>query len=225
VANIKLGELLIKAKVIDDAQLRSALVEQRKWGGRLGDILVRMNLLTEEVLVKALAHQLHVPIVNVDAIAQLPEAVRAKVPLKQATALSALPVELLDDGKVLKVAMSEPQNLRSIDTLQGLSRCRVQPVLAAPSAITRAIGRLYNDNSELSQSAKETTGSFKLVDVQGRMVERKGAPAPAPGGADPLKVFEENQRKELAALKALVELLIEKAVFTREEFSARLNKK
>lgn len=58
---IRLGDLLIKAGVVNDAQLNAALNEQRQWGGRLGAILVRMGALSEDLLVKALAHQLNIP--------------------------------------------------------------------------------------------------------------------------------------------------------------------
>ena len=54
---IRIGDLLVKAGVISDAQLKAALAEQGQWGGKLGDILVRMEFLTEEVLVRALSKQ------------------------------------------------------------------------------------------------------------------------------------------------------------------------
>ena len=54
---IKIGDLLVKAGVITELQLKAALSEQQQWGGKLGDILVRMEFLTEEVLVRALSKQ------------------------------------------------------------------------------------------------------------------------------------------------------------------------
>ena len=78
-ASIRLGDLLIKAKVITDSQLKSALAEQAKWGGRLGEILVRMNIVTEDMLVKALSKQLNLPAVNLDSIATIAPHVRGKI--------------------------------------------------------------------------------------------------------------------------------------------------
>ena len=76
-AQIKLGELLIKANVLQESQLKAALAEQAKWGGKLGEILVRMNLVSEDILVRALSKQLAIPAVNLDAVKeirrQLPE--------------------------------------------------------------------------------------------------------------------------------------------------------
>ena len=46
---IKIGELLLKAKVVTEPQLKAALDEQKKWGGKLGEILVRMTFVSEEM--------------------------------------------------------------------------------------------------------------------------------------------------------------------------------
>ena len=54
---IRIGDLLVKAGVITELQLKAALAEQLQWGGKLGDILIRMEFLTEEVLVRALSKQ------------------------------------------------------------------------------------------------------------------------------------------------------------------------
>jgi hypothetical protein len=48
-AQIKLGELLIKANVLQESQRKAALAEQAKWGGKLGEILVRMSLVSEDI--------------------------------------------------------------------------------------------------------------------------------------------------------------------------------
>jgi hypothetical protein len=245
-AAIKLGNLLLKAKVLSDQQLSNALNEQQKWGGKLGEILVRMNILTEEMLVKALSKQLNVVAVNLDSIQGVAPHVRAKVPLDVARDLNALPLQLRDDGKTLVVAMSEPQNLSHIDTLRSLSRCRIMPQIAGRTAIARAFGRFYEGEGDVS----DLEGSFKFVDAQGNTVIKSGeqvrsarAAAAAPGAtvraslsevssiaptglsaAEQLAQIEEAQRKEVTVLKGMVELLIEKGVFSREEYLAKVRK-
>ena len=79
-AQIKLGELLIKANVHQESQLKAALAEQAKWGGKLGEILVRMSLVSEDILVRALSKQLNIPAVNLDAVQTIPGHLRAKIP-------------------------------------------------------------------------------------------------------------------------------------------------
>jgi len=267
-ANIKLGELLIKANVLQETQLKSALAEQQKWGGKLGDILVRMSLVTEEILVKALSKQLNIPAASLDSIQGIAPHVKAKVPREQARDMGVIPLQIRDDGKTLVVAMADPQNVRQLDTLRAVTRCRIVPQLAGRTAITRAFSRFYEGEVGLS----DFEGSFKVVDAQGRTVvkslkdledqraeapfmdapqapapqqpaSRPGPPLPGgPGTAGPrtpmrgtpaaqgpnpsemLRTLEEVQRREVAAIKAMVELLIEKGVFSREEYLAKVKR-
>ncbi len=261
-ASIRLGDLLVKAKVISDSQLKAALSEQQKWGGKLGELLVRMNFLTEDMLVKALSKQMNVPAVDLDAIEGIPSHVRAKVPADVARDLVALPLQLRDEGKTLLVAMAEPQNLKHLDTLRSVSRCRITAQLAGRGAIAKSFARFYEGDAEMS--AEESDG-FKLVDSQGHTLiknindikpptaeprrptgpaaairmppppnamsarpsqpqqQQQGAPATR-SPSEMLRAIEEAQRKEVTALKGMVELMIEKGVFTREEYLAKVKR-
>jgi hypothetical protein len=244
-AQIKLGELLIKANVLQESQLKAALAEQAKWGGKLGEILVRMSLVSEDILVRALSKQLNIPAVNLDAVQMVPPHVRAKIPAETARDFTVLPLQLRDDGKTLVVAVADPLNVRHLDELRAITKCRIIPNVAGRTAIARAYARLYEDGGELS----DADTNFKVVDAQGRTVVKNmgGIPQQAPQQAPPrpaanrpsqetptakpagnpsemLKTVEEVQRKEVAALKAMVELLIEKGVFTREEYLAKVKR-
>ncbi|MBN8228269.1 general secretion pathway protein GspE [Corallococcus macrosporus] len=249
-AQIKLGELLIKANVLQESQLKAALAEQAKWGGKLGEILVRMNLVSEDILVRALSKQLGMPAVNLDAVQAVPPHVKAKIPAQTARDFSVVPLQLRDDGKTLVVAMSDPLNVRVLDELRALSKCRIVANVAGRTSVARAFARLYEETAEL----EDADTNFKVVDAQGRTVVKnlkdldpaaavamspKPAAAPPPRQAPPaeapraaasgspaelLKSVEEVQRKEVAALKAMVELLIEKGVFSREEYLAKVKR-
>ncbi|NBD09512.1 MULTISPECIES: general secretion pathway protein GspE [Corallococcus] len=250
-AQIKLGELLIKANVLQESQLKAALAEQAKWGGKLGEILVRMNLVSEDILVRALSKQLGMPAVNLDAVQAVPPHVKAKIPSQTARDFSVVPLQLRDDGKTLVVAMSDPLNVRVLDELRALSKCRIVANVAGRTSVARAFARLYEESAEL----EDADTNFKVVDAQGRTVVKNlkdldpaaavaasapARPAPAPARPPPpaeapraaasgspaelLKSVEDVQRKEVAALKAMVELLIEKGVFSREEYLAKVKR-
>jgi hypothetical protein len=255
-AQIKLGELLIKANVLQEGQLRAALAEQAKWGGKLGEILVRMNLVSEDILVRALSKQLAIPAVNLDAVKEIPPHVLNRIPVQTARDFAVLPLQLRDDGKTLVVAIADPLNVRQLDELRGVTKCRILPNVAGRTAIARAMARFYEETAELG----DADTNFKVVDAQGRTVVKHmndvpgaaaaaAAPAPPPapaqtaaprgalsrelptarGGvnASPVELLrsvEEVQRKEVAALKAMVELLIEKGVFTRDEYLAKVKR-
>ena len=243
-AQIKLGELLIKANVLQESQLKAALAEQAKWGGKLGEILVRMSFVSEDILVRALSKQLAIPAVNLEAVKEIPPHVLNKVPLQTARDFAVLPLQLRDEGKTLVVAISDPLNVRQLDELRAVTRCRIVPNVAGRTAIARAMARFYDDQGELA----EADTHFKVVDAQGRtVVKNMNAPAEAPartpapmpstpsrempavrgGNGSPVELLrsvEEVQRKEVAALKAMVELLIEKGVFTRDEYLAKVKR-
>lgn len=224
-ANIKLGELLLKANLLQESQLRSALMEQKQWGGRLGEILVRMSLVTEEVMVKALSTQLNIPAVNLDAMTSVPPDARAALPIAAAHQFSAVPLQLRDEGRSLVVAMAEPQNMSQVDAIRALCKCKVQPYLAGKSAIQRALNRFYG-----SEDVGEAEGPFVInQNVYYEPNETPPSPRNAAIGEDRdelalLESLEEIQRKQVGALKAMVDLLVEKRVFSREEYSARIKR-
>lgn len=255
-AQIRLGELLLKANVLQEGQLKLALAEQQKWGGKLGEILVRMNLLTEDLLVKALSKQLGLPLVNLDTIQGLPPHVKQKVPVDTARNAEILPLQLRDDGRTLVIATADPLNIQALDELRATTKCRIIPQIAGRSSIQKAFARFYEGEGEVS----DFEGSFKVVDAFGRTMVRNAAEieaaaaqaskppppvasrptpqesprAPPPPQASPpppkgspselLRSVEDVQRKEVAALKAMVELLIEKGVFSREEYLAKVKR-
>jgi hypothetical protein len=223
-AQLKLGELLIKANVLQESQLRAALAEQAKWGGKLGEILVRMEMVSEDILVRALAKQLAIPAVNLDAVKDIPPYVLSRIPLQMARDFSVLPVQLRDEAKTLVVAIADPLNVRQLDELRSVTRCRIAPTVAGRTTIARAIARFYEKSVELGEVG-EVEAPFKVVDAQGRTVikhvnnEVAGtAPTPVPGTPS------REMSKEVAALNAMVELLIEKGVFTRDEYLAKVKR-
>ena len=244
-ALIRLGELLVKAKVLNENQLKLALTEQKRWGGHLGEILVRMSLVSEDLLVRALAKQLNLPAVNLEGIANISDQVRAKIPLEIARDLVALPLQLRNDAKTLVVAMAGPQNMQHLDTLRHVSGCKIEPQIAGRQMIARAFGRFYQGQAPVSLSNED--GSFKIINSQGVTVLKANASAangaepiatPRPSAPPPnaradgarpsavqiLQQVEETQRREISAIKTLVDLLIEKGVFTRDEYLAKIKR-
>jgi hypothetical protein len=253
---IQLGELLVRANLVTEAQLKTALSEQRRWGGKLGEILVRMSYLSEDVLVKALAKQLGLPRADLEAIQRIDAAVLAKIPKGVARSCSALPLALGDDGRSVVVAMSDPHNLRILDELRSVTGgARVVPYLAGPSAIARAISRLYDGAETMLDDGGDL--GMAMLDTQGRPIESARVPSPPPSAPVPaptpaprfappppeptlslkaaplppgastsetLKRLEEQQVRELQALRALVELLIERNVFSRDDYLARVRR-
>ncbi len=139
-ARKRLGEILIEAGLIDETGLRAALIEQRRYGGPLGRVLVDMKMVLEENLVGALSKQLAVPLVDLDAL-EIPQAVLDLVPPAQAESQGIIP--FAQPMKFLDIAMSDPTNLTVVDELRMRTHLNVRTFLAGPKAIERALSRFY----------------------------------------------------------------------------------
>jgi hypothetical protein len=227
---IRIGDLLVKAGVITDLQLKAALAEQSQWGGKLGDILVRMEFITEEVLVRALSKQ--TGIARADLSGEADKTAVAQVAAETAEEFNLVPLAVKDEGRTLVVAMSDPGNVMVTDHLRSLTSCRIEAQLAGASAIRAAIARWYRgaDLGGDESSMKIVNNSGDSVVTVDPKKEQPRAPAAQDGkGArasamEVLRGVEETQRRSVAALKAMVELLIEKGVFSREEYLSRVKR-
>ena len=152
--NLKLGEILKQAGIIDDFQLNSALSYQRHWGGRFGESLIKLGYLTEDKLQDFLARQFDLPQIELFG-RKIPEDVLAYIPQEKAREFLVLPVERREiSGSIhLVVAMTDPTNLMVTDSLQFMTGCRIKPALASDEAITSAIEKYYgpdvDDQEEL----------------------------------------------------------------------------
>src|SRR6267143_3926074 len=160
---IRIGDLLVKAGVITDLQLKAALAEQSQWGGKLGDILVRMEFITEEVLVRALSKQ--TGIARADLGGEANQTAIKHVPAETAEEFNLVPLALKDEGRMLVVAMSDPGNVMVTDHLRSLTGCRIEAQLAGASAIRGAIARWYR-GEELGGD----DSSMKIVNNSGDSV-------------------------------------------------------
>ncbi len=144
VKNLRMGELLKQAGIIDDFQLNSALSYQRHWGGRFGESLIKLGYLTEDKLQNFLAREFDLPQIELFG-RQIPEEVLACIPVEKAREFHVLPVERKEiNGTMhLVVAMTDPTNLMVTDSLQFMTGCRIQPALAFNDTIGAAIERSY----------------------------------------------------------------------------------
>src|SRR5213075_1812247 len=186
---IKIGDLLVKAGVITDLQLRAALAEQQQWGGKLGDILVRMEFLTEEILVRALSKQTSIP--RADLTGEGDRASLTLIPPDVAEEFGLVPIALKDEGRTLVVAMSDPLNIGVTDHLRSLTGAKkIESQLAGASAIRGAISRWYRGeellgDGEGESSMKVVNSGQSVVTLDPRNKAKNAQPAPAPSAPPP----------------------------------------
>jgi type IV pilus assembly protein PilB len=145
----RLGDLLIEAKVITPQDLADAITQQRKTGELLGATLMRMGLVTEEVLMRQLQQQLGLPLVDLSEVTADEQAL-ALVREELARKYVALPIEV-EGRSSLTVAMADPLNVAALEDLRFHSGMFIKPVLALPSAIAEAIERYYHIDRSVSE--------------------------------------------------------------------------
>jgi len=143
---LKLGQMLLQAGLITREQLELALKQQRAEGGRLGYNLVKLKAISEADLNENLAKQHRVESINLDEMAIDGEIVRL-VPPEVAKRYEVVPISR--EGKVLVVAMADPDNLFAIDDLRFSIGLEIEPHICATSMILRAIRRYYPETEAL----------------------------------------------------------------------------
>lgn len=142
---LKLGELLIKAGVINPDQLKAALNEQKRWGKRLGTTMVEMGLLTEQVLRRALSKQLNLPSVDFSKVDDIDRGLLDKVTQDLAEKFHMMPLALRSDKgrETLHLAMADPTNIDAVTEIEFKTGYTVKVYVSTVSAIERAIRRFY----------------------------------------------------------------------------------
>ncbi|HRY60975.1 MAG TPA: hypothetical protein P5266_02175, partial [Candidatus Fermentibacter sp.] len=150
---MKLGQMLLEAGLITRDQLEQALKQQRAEGGRLGFNLVKIKAIAESDLNENLAKQHRVESVNLDEV-EVDNAIIKLVPPEVARRYEVVPIR--KDGKVLVVAMTDPDNLFAIDDLRFSIGLEIEPHICASSMIIRAIRRFYPETEALVSLDQKT---------------------------------------------------------------------
>jgi len=140
----RLGELLVREKLISLQQLRQAQDEQRKSGNNLGYTLAKLGYISDGEITSFLSAQYRVPAVNLDEY-ELDPAVLKLVSKEVCEKHKVVP--LSRSGNALIVAMADPTNLHAIDDIKFLTSFNVEPVVASEGAIAAALERAYSSNA------------------------------------------------------------------------------
>lgn len=136
----RIGELLVEAGAVSPEQLREALAEQERGGGRLCHCLIRLGHLKPDELVGFLREQFGVAAVNLDRFA-VAEGVLALLPAAFARRHRIVPLHAL--GGTLTVAMADPSRDADLRALRDLTGLEVEPLVAPEAVLEAALERLY----------------------------------------------------------------------------------
>jgi type IV pilus assembly protein PilB len=216
------------AGLLTETQLRSALAEQRKWGGKLGHTLVQMGFVDESSMVHALSRQLHIPTVDLDTLTPS-EYTLQLFRSELAERYGVFPVAADVTHKTLTLASSDPTNVEALQELAFHTNQKIQVVVSSASAIERAIRKYYYGGESNTTASPEQFGfqepTYELT------------PPPPPRRSSPREAelqervealtqqvadLQQMVANQARSLSALIELLESQGTLSREEYFARL---
>ena len=146
----KLGEILVRENLISPQHLREALDYQREHGGRLGFNLVKLGLVSDDMITAVLSRQYGIPSVNLDLF-HIEENVLRLIPQEVAQKHSVLPLSRV--GATLTLAMVDPTNVFAMDDVKFMTGLNVEPVVVAEASIQEAIAKYYGSGKEIELSS------------------------------------------------------------------------
>jgi type IV pilus assembly protein PilB len=142
----KLGEILVRENLISPQHLREALDYQREHGGRLGFNLVKLGLISDDMITAVLSRQYGIPSVNLDLF-NIDPSVISLVPQEVSQKHSVLPLSRV--GATLTLAMVDPTNVFAIDDVKFMTGLNVEPVVVAEGSVQQAIAKYYGSSREI----------------------------------------------------------------------------
>jgi type IV pilus assembly protein PilB len=151
----RLGELLVRENLISVQQLRKAQEEQQKTGTRIGTALIKVGAIEESKLTDFLSKQYGVPAINLKEFDVEPDIIKL-VPKDVAEKHLVVPVNRA--GSALIVAMCDPSNIYAVDDLKFLTGYNIEAVVASEPAIREAIERFYAEKGPSLEDIVEGMG-------------------------------------------------------------------
>ncbi|HKR66634.1 MAG TPA: type IV-A pilus assembly ATPase PilB [Thermoanaerobaculia bacterium] len=175
--SVRLGELLTKASLISQDQLKEALRVQKETGGKLGETLIKLGFVSEEDITECLSQQFGVPSINLQHF-EIDSGVIKLIPGDVARKYNILPVN--KTGATITIAMADPTNVFAMDDIKFMTGYNVEPVVASELGIKAAIDNYYG-----------TTSSLELKKVMEDLQQAETAD---------LEVLEEDEELDVTAL-------------------------
>ena len=147
--SLRIGELLLREGLVTQEQLNKALYEQKHNGTRVGYNLVKLGYVKETDLTRMLARQHKMPAVDLTKF-QVDPRIAKLIPPELALKHSVLPLKR--DGRTLTVAMSDPASMSVLDDIKFITRLDIFPVIAGEFTLRNAITKFYESGEAQMES-------------------------------------------------------------------------
>ncbi len=205
----KLGEILVRENLISPQHLREALDYQREHGGRLGFNLVKLGLISDDMITAVLSRQYGIPSVNLDLFS-IDASVLSLIPQEVAQKHSVLPLSRV--GATLTLAMVDPTNVFAMDDVKFMTGLNVEPVVVAEGSVQQAIAKYYGTSREIElasipekESAYEAAGKNGSGAITHADLVSLDSIDFETGAAEDVEVLEDNEEIDLSTLSKMSE--------------------
>jgi type IV pilus assembly protein PilB len=217
------------AGLLSETQLRTALAEQRKWGGKLGHTLVQMGFVDESSMVHALSRQLHIPAIELDGLTP-PEHVFQLFPVDLAERYTVFPVGADVAQKTLTLASADPSNVDAFQELAFHTGQKIQVVVTSASSIERAIRKYYYGGASNTTASPEDFGLSEPTYEFAPPAPRISADSPRQAElqqkvemlTQQVADLQQMVANQARSLSALLEVLETRGALSRAEYFAKL---
>ncbi|HLF86218.1 MAG TPA: type IV-A pilus assembly ATPase PilB [Nitrospiria bacterium] len=156
----KLGKLLVGASLLTDEQLEKASLAQKKDGGRLGSIIVKLGYLDEGSLIRFLSQRYSIPSIDLNKYEIDPSIIKL-VPQEVVQKHHVIPVKRA--GSTLSLAMIDPSDVLAIDDIKFMTGYDIEPMVASEASIITAINRFYDSAHDLQRVIEQTQDDLDVV--------------------------------------------------------------
>jgi len=151
--DVLFGEFLVSKNLLSREELTEALNKQQEHGGRLGEVLLQLKLLSDEDVTYALAEYLSIEYIRLDDISKIDVKLARTLPENIAKRFCLVVIGQRDDQLV--VAMADPLNVIAIDTITLKMERQIKPVISSPREIRQAIELIYHGSDVEEQRLRD----------------------------------------------------------------------
>ncbi|MFQ5455899.1 MAG: type II secretion system ATPase GspE [Nitrospirota bacterium] len=166
---MKIGEILRQKYSLTAEQLDEGLKIQGEKGGKIGEILIRLNYIKEDELLEALSIQLSIPYLGDIQVSRIQKDLLVNVPITFAKRYTLIPIQR-DDDKIL-VAVSNPMNISAIDDLRLILKENIKVGISSSRSILNSINLVYDRLSDTAEQVIEDMSEENLYQIASELHE------------------------------------------------------
>jgi twitching motility protein PilT len=226
---LKIGEILVSSGIITEDQLKAALNGQRQLGGTVGENLIRLGYVNEEVLLNSLSEQTGLQHINLTLV-EIPPSIQRLIKLETVRSRRLVPIGF--EGKRLVVGMVDPTDLSALSEVEFQSGHPVKPVILSATHFEQALDQFQTAGYGVTtlklsgeKLPRQIPAESNVASLLKALVTWHGQDLHLSSGAIPsIRVDGEMRRMDIPALKpAEVESMIHEILTPEQKRSFQEN--